>query len=116
MHDASDAVGEFRDVEVDEEAERIARDSEIREELGGMDRCQCLDRLQLKDDRLLDDHINSPRTNLAAFVAYSDFMLSLERDATVMQFHAERFLIYRFHEARPEGAMHRSRRTNHRTR
>ena len=86
-------IFERRNVEVDEQAERITRDAKIGKQLSSVNRCQCIHSFQFNDNRLTNDKINSTRPNGALLVPNRDLMLSLKRDASIIQFHAERFFV-----------------------
>jgi hypothetical protein len=99
----------FRDesrVEVDEQGYFLARHSEVREHLGFEDRIKPLHALDLYNHSILDQQVQPIFANRPTFVNNWINDLSLEAEAHVPEFDAQRPFVSCFEQPRPELAIH----------
>lgn len=112
--DASDAVLEVRFPEVEKQAQTVASDAEIREDLFSVRESQALDALQLNQDQILDDEIGA-EANVEAHVliAKRDSDLPLDSQAALNELVAKDGLVDRLKEPRPKMTMDLHRGVHH---
>jgi hypothetical protein len=81
--DSLDAVLEDRPVEVHEKAEPVAREAEIRQDLGLMNREQVFHRLDFDDDGTSDKHVEPQSLVYSQTLVFDRKRdLTLDRDAS----------------------------------
>ncbi|HMO25490.1 MAG TPA: hypothetical protein PKB10_04410, partial [Tepidisphaeraceae bacterium] len=111
----SDALFQGRDIEVEDQSDRPAAESEIGQELGVMDRCKFLDGFHLNHDRRFDEQIDP----IAAIEGHSlvddgQRAFSDEVDLTMLKLMTETPRISGFQQPRSQLPMHLDRSTNDR--
>ena len=93
-----------RDVEVQQQAQRLAGGFEIGDHRGDVDGEQLRDRLELHHELISHHQVQLGRPNRARAIADGNGYLPSEGDAPVGQLQTERLVVDRFEETRGEGA------------
>ena len=103
VKDSGDAVLYQHDVEIHQEADLLVGQTKVGEKLLLVDRCDCLDGLDLDDDFIVDDQVGiETRLNGNSVVNDGDRVLTNEGQALLFQFARECRFVYRFPKPRPE--------------
>ena len=90
-------------IEVDQQSDVAVRQLQIGEQLGGMERVQVFDYLDLDDESLIDQDVQPVATRERdAFVAHWHGDLTSERQSAQAQLMTKALFIRRFEEARPK--------------
>jgi hypothetical protein len=90
-----------RDIEVDEEAERIPARSKIPDQLGGVNIEHALDGFQLHDDEGVDDDTKTLSDQVLSLVAQRDRNLALDGVTGQFKIVNKRFLVESFEQTGP---------------
>src|SRR5215210_7838448 len=103
VHESLEPVLERPRVEVDKQAKVITCGLEVGDNLRIMNRRERLDRFQFDDDGIVYEQVHLPLADEAAFVCHGDCRLARKGYPLQLELHAERFLVDRLKEPRPQG-------------
>lgn len=102
---SSHAAEKHRDVEVDQNAERAVSRLEVGAHLDEVHCCKRLDGLELDDQALRDQQIDSAVAHGVRLVLDSYWYLASEWNPSQRELHAEGVVVYRLEETWPQLAM-----------
>ena len=100
-------------MEVNEQAERVATRSDVRNELGEMDIAHGLDGLEFDDERLIDDEVGTLTRERDALVGDRDLDLLGDGDFGLLQFVEHGSLVEAFEKSGAQMAVDLDRAADH---
>ena len=104
---ANSIASEPGDVEIHEQPDMAPGESQIRQQLREVYALQFLDRLDLHDDSVLDQKIQSISVvQQLRLVSERQQLLPFDPEATLQEFQGEAALVRSFEHSRPELSMH----------